>query len=84
MKALIEKVIRLRNPLFKFDAELNSAAFWGFIVGQMGAIIRGWKLIFRFRNPKMAMLGRRVKFFNLPKIKFGKFMILRVSISFKF
>ncbi len=74
MKALIEKVIRLRNPLFKFDPELNSAAFWGFIFGQVGAIIRGWKLLLRLRNPKMAMLGRRVKFFNLPKIKFGKFM----------
>lgn len=76
MKPLIEQVIRLRNPDFRFDKNLNSSAFISFVWDQFCSLFRGWKLLFSFRNPRMAMLGRRVRFFNLAKIRFGRFMKL--------
>ena len=76
MKNLIEKIIRLRNPGFRFDVNLNSTALYSFVWGQIWSLIRGWKMMLFFRNPKMAMLGKRVQFFNLAKIKFGRFMKL--------
>ena len=76
MKSLVEKVIRLRNSEFRFDDNLNSGALISFVWGQFWSLIRGWKLVLRFRNPRMAMLGKRVSFFNLSKIRFGRFMKL--------
>lgn len=76
MKSLVEKVIRLRNPEFRFDEHLNSGALFSFVWGQFWSLFRGWKLVLRFRNPRMAMLGKRVHFFNLSKVRFGRFMKL--------
>lgn len=73
MKSLIEHVIRLRNPEFRFDKNLNSSALFSFVWAQLWSLFRGWKLLLRFRNPRMAMLGKRVSFFNLKKIRFGRF-----------
>jgi len=76
MKNLIERFIKFRNPDFRFDDNLNSAALYSFIWGQIWSLIRGWKLLFYFRNPKMAMMGKRITFFNLSKIRFGRFLKL--------
>lgn len=77
MKKIIEKIIKFRNPQFKFDAELNGTALRQFIWQQFWALFRGLKLLlFHFKKPKMALLGKGVKFFNSPKIHFGKFMKL--------
>lgn len=76
MKTQIEKFIRLRNPNFNFDSNLNGAALVFFIWVQICGLIRGLKLIAYFKNPKMAILGKRVSLFNSPKIQFGKFLKL--------
>jgi len=76
MKNLVEKIIRLRNPNFCFDSNLNNTALVWFICSNFWAIVRGLKLIFYFKNPKMAMMGKRVSFFNTPKIVFGSFLKL--------
>lgn len=76
MKTIIEKIIRLRNPKFKFDSDLNGTALTIFIWVQVCGLIRGLKLIAYFKKPKMAILGKRVSFFNTPKIQFGKFLKL--------
>ncbi len=76
MTQLIEKIIRLRNPQFRFDEALNGTALLQFVWIQFWSLFRGIKLILRFRNPKMAILGSGVRFFNLPKIRYGKFMKL--------
>ena len=76
MKSLIEKIIRLRNPRFSFDRELNSTALIQFTINQVCRMFRGLWLVFSFKNPKGALLGRSVRFFNTPKIHFGKFIKL--------
>jgi acetyltransferase-like isoleucine patch superfamily enzyme len=74
MKSIIIYIIRARNPKFTLDPVLNSFAFYQFIFIQLSALIRGFKLLLYFKKPSFILLGRNVKFFNLPKIKFGKFV----------
>jgi acetyltransferase-like isoleucine patch superfamily enzyme len=76
MKSVIEHIIRLRNPNFKLDPNLNSYAFLQFIWIQAWNMIRGLKFLFYFKNPKGALLGRNVRLFNSPKIQFGSFLKL--------
>lgn len=83
MKKILEHIIRLRNPHFYFDVALNNAALYQFVWIQFWSMVRGMRLLFQLKKPKGAILGRGVKFFNMPKIQFGKFLKLgdRVYIS---
>lgn len=76
MKNIIEKIIRKRNPAFRFDPALNTWALLQFVWMQAVALLRGASLLLVFRNPRWMMCGRGVSFFNLPKISFGKFLKL--------
>ncbi len=76
MKKIFEKIIQFRNPNFKFDEGLNDYALFQFLWNQAWSMLRGLKLILLGKNPKAALLGRNVHFFNAPKIKFGKFLKL--------
>ncbi len=76
MKSIVQKIIQLRNPNFKFDEALNSGALLQFIWIQVGYLFRGLKVLFLFRKPKGMMLGKGVSFFNISKIKWGKFLRL--------
>jgi acetyltransferase-like isoleucine patch superfamily enzyme len=83
MKKIIEQAIRLRNPSFRFDPALNSVALLQFAWNQGWNMIRPLRLLLYFRNPQWAMFGPGVRFFNLPGIKWGKFLKLgkRVYVS---
>lgn len=76
MKHLIQSVIRRRNPDFSFDPDLGNVALCSFIWAQCWGLLRGLKLLFLFKNPRMALLGKGVSFFNSPKISFGRFLKL--------
>lgn len=76
MKAIVQKIIQLRNPNFKFDDALNTGALIQFVWIQIGCFFRGCKVIFLLRKPKGMMLGKNVSFFNSSKIKWGKFLRL--------
>jgi acetyltransferase-like isoleucine patch superfamily enzyme len=76
MKKLIVKIIQLRNPSFEFDEALNMAALFQFIFIQISGLTRGFKVVFCFRKPKGMLLGKGVTFFNISKIKWGKFLRL--------
>jgi len=76
MKSIVQKIIQLRNPNFKFDEALNSGALLQFIWIQIGYLFRGLKVLFLIRKPKGLMLGKGVSFFNISKIKWGKFLRL--------
>jgi len=76
MKTIVEKIIKLRNPDFFLDEALNSGALFQLIWVQFWSFFRGLKLIFYFKNPKGMLLGKRVGFFNTPKMKWGKFLRL--------
>ncbi len=76
MKSIVQKIIQLRNPNFKFDEALNSGALLQFIWIQIGYLFRGLKVLFLIRKPKGLMLGKGVSFFNISKINWGKFLRL--------
>ena len=76
MKSIVQKIIQLRNPNFKFDEALNSGALIQFIWIQIGYLFRGLKVLFFLKEPKGMMLGKGVTFFNSSKIKWGKFLRL--------
>lgn len=74
MKKLIENIIRLRNPHFKFDVALSTFALWQFVWVQSWAMFRAMRVWLYGRNPRWAMFGVGVRFFNLPQIHWGKFL----------
>lgn len=74
MKTVVQKIIRLRNPNFQFDANLNTFALLQFIWIQLWCLIRGLKVLLVLKKPNGLMLGRQVHFFNSPKIAWGKFL----------
>lgn len=83
MKTIVEKLIQLRNPNFKFDEALNSTALIQFIWIQFWSLFRGFKVLFFLKNPKGMLLGKGVSFFNPTKMSWGKFLRLgnQVAIS---
>ncbi|WP_066437940.1 acyltransferase [Chryseobacterium sp. CCH4-E10] len=76
MKELIERIVKMRNPSFKLDPGLNSGAVIQMFWIQIFNILRGLSVMFFLRNPKGMLLGKRVSFFNLSKIQWGKFLRL--------
>jgi len=76
MKRIIEKVIKFRNPQFRFDPDINAEALWFLLWAQGWSLVRGLRWFLYLKNPKMAMLGKRVSLFNSTKIKFGRFLKL--------
>jgi acetyltransferase-like isoleucine patch superfamily enzyme len=80
MKKILEQVIRRRNPNFRFDDELNCCVLLQFTMIQAMSFLRGCRLLLYGRASKGALLGRGVRFFNLPYICFGKFMKLGAGV----
>lgn len=76
MKTLLEKMIQKRNPKFQFDTDVSMQMLISLFRNKMICMIRSYKLIFRFRNPKFLLLGRGVRFFMLWNISFGKWVKL--------
>jgi acetyltransferase-like isoleucine patch superfamily enzyme len=76
MKAIIERLIKYRNPDFKFDEALNTGAILHFSLIQFASLLRGMKLMFRLRKPKRMLRGRGVRFFNLSRMKWGRYLKL--------
>lgn len=76
MKKILERFIRLRNLAFRFDEDLSGWALGQFTLMQAGAFWRGSRFLLFGRSSKGALLGRGVRFFNLPGVHFGKFMKL--------
>lgn len=76
MKKIITSIIRFRNPDFKFDKNVSAYTFFSFTCKLVFSVLRGAKFFLYFKNPQMAMIGKRVDLFNSPKFKFGRFMKL--------
>lgn len=76
MKVLLEKIIRLRNPNFKLNKDISPLTLLSFFWTIFWNLMRGCKLFFYGKNPRFAILGSHVKFFNASKIQFGKYLKL--------
>jgi acetyltransferase-like isoleucine patch superfamily enzyme len=76
VKKIIERIIRWRNPGFQFDESLGSKVILSFMYTQAMPLLRGLRMLVYLRKPKMMMMGRRASFFNLNKIRWGRFLKL--------
>jgi acetyltransferase-like isoleucine patch superfamily enzyme len=76
MKTILQKIIRLRNPRFRFDEGLNDTALLSFVIMQVFSLLRGLKLLLFLKSPKGILLGNGVRFFNVTRIHWGKYVRL--------
>jgi acetyltransferase-like isoleucine patch superfamily enzyme len=72
LKKVTEILIRKRNPQFVFDENSSSGMISSVAYTYFLSWMRGLRLLFFLRNPKMICLGRGVRFKNLSRICFGK------------
>lgn len=76
MKIAIEKIIQSRNPHFTFDEGLTTSMLFALLADKIKYLIRGLKVIFRFKRPQFLMLGKKVKLIHLQNMAFGKWVKL--------
>lgn len=83
MKALIIKIIQLRNPSFTFSTETDGRMVLSFISHTTFSLLRGLKVLLLGKVPKGLLLGQGVSFRYAHKISFGRFVKLgdRVSLQ---
>jgi acetyltransferase-like isoleucine patch superfamily enzyme len=76
MKALVEYIIRKRNPQFVMDADVQSSALLAFAFTYGMQLLRGLRMWLFLRQPHFIMLGSGVRFTHLRKIKWGRMVKL--------
>jgi len=76
MKTIIQYLIRMRNKNFSFDSNLTSYVLLQFVLIQFASLVRGCKVLLCFKSPSGMLLGRNVKFFNIPQISWGLYLKL--------
>lgn len=81
MKALVQHIVRFRNPDFTFDSAVDSRILLEFIGNQSIAILRGLLIILRLKLPKFMLRGKNVKFIAAGRISFGKFLKLGDNVT---
>ncbi|MBC7387855.1 MAG: acyltransferase [Opitutaceae bacterium] len=74
MKKLIEYVIRLRNPHFRFDVNVTGHLITELALNKGKAWLRGFTGLLSGIRGRQLMLGTGVRFFNARKIKLGKWV----------
>src|SRR5215471_1251924 len=76
LKKLITYFIKKKNPRFEFDKELNGKAVFIIFYSKITSFLRSFKILIRFKVPRFLFLGKKVLFFNISNINFGKFVQL--------
>lgn len=71
MKALLEKIIKIRNPQFAFDNAITSSMVCQLITDKGSYIIRG---LLHGRRLNGLLLGRKVRLQNRAKLKIGQWV----------
>ncbi|NMD01160.1 MAG: acyltransferase [Bacteroidales bacterium] len=81
IKLLLVKFIRkYKNPLFTFHENISSRVIMELTFNKLFALLRSFKLIIRGKFVFPLFIGKRVQFFNLSNIVFGKGIILDDSV----
>jgi len=73
---LLEKIVKRKNPHFKLDAAVTSNVILSLSWTKMWSWIRSFRLVFFGKFPQKLFLGKRVQFFNIKNIQFGKWVQL--------
>jgi acetyltransferase-like isoleucine patch superfamily enzyme len=77
LKTILEKVIKRRNPAFKFDESVTGRMLFELFYVKAWSMTRSYKLLLQGVWPaKGLLLGRKVQFFNLPNIRLGQWVQL--------
>ena len=76
MKALLEKIFRIRNPDFRVDPKLSGHALWAALRANWTARLRGYRVLLYGLAPRGLSLGRAVQFFNPRDMVLGKNVII--------
>lgn len=74
---MIEKLIRVKkNKHFMFDRNITNYMLLSLSFKMLWSVIRSFKLLFWLKVPKFLFLGKSVSFYNLPRIRLGKWIVL--------
>lgn len=74
MKGFLEKIIRKRNPLFKFDEEVDLGVIISLMVSTIIMFLRPLRYLFYGQNYLFSFMGSGVKIFNAKKVKLGRWV----------
>ena len=74
MKHIIERIVKFRNPNFKFDKNIPVKHILELSFYKLIANVRSYKLLLRLKIPKSLFLGSNVSFEGISNIKFGKWI----------
>ena len=72
MKALLENIIRRRNPDFRFDPHLSTSIILELAFEKAVDLLRGMRTLLWGRGSNWLMLGPGVRFFAQSKITWGR------------
>lgn len=81
MRSVLIHFIKKRNPNFTLDQSIGIRFLILFTLSIIIKIIRGWSMLFCFRNPKMMMKSSGVKMIYLSKITWGKYLKLGTNVT---
>ncbi len=74
MLRLLEKIIKSRNPNFQFDKDISLSVLIALMLSKGTMLLRGMRVLLRFKKFRYLMLGKRVRFFNAANISFGRWV----------
>ena len=74
IKYALSKLIKAKNPDFNFDDEVSGNALVHFCFQKVFSVLRSWRVLLFSKKPNLIFLGRKVRFFNLRNIVFGKWV----------
>ena len=80
MKLILTKIISMKRPGFTFDEAVSSVVLRELMFHKLGTWTRSWRLLRGGRVPSSLFTGRRVRLFNLPNIRFGKWVQLEDDV----
>ncbi|MFK8162946.1 MAG: DapH/DapD/GlmU-related protein [Lewinella sp.] len=81
MKALLSRLIQLRNPDFSFSPDVDDRMVLSFLSHTGLSLLRGLRVLLLGKLPKGLLLGRGVSFQYVHKISFGRFLKLGRQVS---
>lgn len=77
IKIIIQNAIRIsKNKSFTFDNCVSDYMLFSLAFKMLWSLLRSYKLLFWLIVPKFLFLGKSVSFYNLPRIKLGKWIVL--------
>lgn len=72
IRRMVLYIGRKKNPRFSIHSSVSTAVLFHFAIYKLIALLRGLRLFFSFKTPKLVFLGSGVRLIGVSKISFGK------------